>query len=160
MQKVIAHDTGRFLIERHGNGTGYHVIDRREGISASVQGDDAVILEAQLADFEEAHQRQEAAASLFSWEDCLAAAIYHYLEAANPDYEDWREAAMAAGWKVVERDPSHDAQEHGPCLHHEGQDRAMPLGHWRDAVLDLGYASPEEVLEEVRGVAPPRCNHH
>lgn len=54
---------------------------------------------------------------------------------ANPDYES---IARAHGWTEVDRDPSEDRCEDGPCLWHEGADYAAPLGAWRDACELLG----------------------
>lgn len=83
-----------------------------------------------------------------TWNECLAHLADDALAAADEDFAGWRRGALENGWKIVERDPSENRVSDGPCLHHEGTDRVMPLGEWEQAVRDLGFGSFEESLRE------------
>ena len=51
---------------------------------------------------------------------------------------DWETIAKREGWKEVEADPRPEWSHTGPCLYHEDQERAWPLGDWKGAACDLG----------------------
>lgn len=155
MRHFTRENTDRFCVEVHGGGIGVEVTDKIQGITAFLQGDDASDFLAEMDKMEAAHADEASVWHRATWNDCLAQLSDEILAAANPDYSEWREAALAQGWKVVDRDPSEDRGSEGPCLLHEQMDRAMPLGQWEDAVRDLGFANPAEALEDARGADTP-----
>lgn len=148
MQHFIRENTDRFRVTVHGGGVAVDIHDRLYSASAKLSGDDADDFIDALDKME--RDRVDPGSIWFNatWNDCLSHISDDYLAAADQDYADWREAAKAHGWDFVETDPSPDADREGPCLHNSKHDRVMPLGYWEEAVRDLGYASPQEAMEE------------
>lgn len=148
MKRAILENTERFLIDRDAPFYEITIIDKREGISASLTGVDLVGFWEALDGYRTGHKAYGDHSTRMPWDTCLAELCEDRLATANPDYKEWREAAIAAGWEVAERDPSPHAANDRPCLLHKEQDRAMPIGFWKEAVIDLGYDSPQEALED------------
>lgn len=154
MRSFVIENTDRFMIEVFGGGISVLVTDKREGVSAHMQGEDADDFLKSLEDIGVAYQAPSSVWHKATWNDCLAQISDEIILAQNPDYAEWRDAATALGWKVVEKDPSPERCHDGPCLFHEGQDRAMPIGFWREAVTDLGYDTAQEAIREASSGDP------
>ena len=148
MNRFITQHTDKFLITVIGGGAAVEIADKQIGIEAHLQGDDARAFLEELENMQMAYQNPQTAWYRATWNECLAQVSGEILEAANPAYAEWRQAGLAAGWKVVENDPSEPRNRDRPCLLHEERERAWPLGDWEGAVRDLGYSSPQEVFEE------------
>lgn len=154
MRSLIRENTDRFMIAVQGAGTIVEITNKAEGLTASVQGEDALGFLKQLEDMAEAYADPASVWHKASWNDCLEEVCGEIVAAQNPDYEAWKNAAIAIGWSVAESDMSEDSVSEGPCLRHEKLDRVMPLGSWREAVKDLGYDTAEEALSDTSPGGP------
>lgn len=143
---MIIVQTGRFTITRESGAVEIEMPS--EGIGARLigQGADDLIdaLDRMTADREDPESVWHGALL----DNCVAAVCDDALANANPHHAEWRAAAQALGWRLVDRDPNQDYPSKGPELHHAETDRVMPIGAWREAVLDLGYESVAEALED------------
>lgn len=146
---MILTQTERFTVSQE-NGA-IEILMTDEGLGARLIGDGAeaflASLDQMLADREDPESRWHGALL----DNCVAAVCDDAVINANPHYGEWREAALALGWRLVDRDPNEDWPSKGPELHHEETDRVMPIAAWRMAVMDLGYENAREALDEKSG---------
>lgn len=149
MHPFIRENTDRFRVTVHGGGVAVDIHDKLHKATAKLGGDDA---DEFIDALDKMERDQMDPGSIWfdaSWNDCLAHIADDHLAGADAEYAEWREAARAHGYAFVESDPSADASREGPCLHSPEHDRVMPLGHWEEAVRDLGYATPREAMEDL-----------
>lgn len=142
----IIENTDRFHIDVEVNRVnitdkqnGYEVVLANESARGFLEG-----YEAMKADYAD----PESPWHLASWNDCLAQATDAAFAEEDADYAEWRRAAKAQGWHLVDQDPSEVRDFDGPCLYHADQDRVMPIGGWKVAVEDLGFTSARDALDD------------